>query len=175
MKRILWIAFLLPVALSAEVTDSSPGGFTVKISFTVTAAPGAVYDAVMKPANWWSSGHTFSGDAHNLSIDAKPMGCFCEKLPNGGGVRHLEVVSVMPGKLLVMTGGLGPLQSQALSGSMSIGIAAAGDETKLSMTYAVAGYVPAGANTWAAPVNGMLSEQFTRLKNYIEHGTPETK
>ena len=175
MKRILWMAFLLPVALFAEVADSSPAGFTVKISFSVKATPAAVYDAVVKPANWWSSGHTFSGDAHNLSIDAKPMGCFCEKLPNGGGVRHLEVVSVMPGKLLVMTGGLGPLQSQALSGSMSIAIAAAGDETKLSMTYAVAGYVPAGTNTWAAPVNGMLSEQFTRLKNYIEHGTPETK
>ena len=47
------------------------------------------------------------------------MGCWCEKLPNGGGVRHMQVVNVMPGKMLVMTGGLGPLQSMAATGSMS--------------------------------------------------------
>jgi hypothetical protein len=29
--------------------------------------------------------------------------------------------------------------------------------------------------SWAAPVDAMLSEQFTRLKAYIEHGNPATK
>jgi hypothetical protein len=29
---------------------------------------------------------------------------------------------------------------------------------------------PAGMNTWAVPVNNVLTEQFTRLKNYIERG-----
>ncbi len=30
-------------------------------------------------------------------------------------------------------------------------------------------------NTWAAPVSAVLEEQFTRLKNYIEHGDPAPK
>ena len=41
--------------------------------------------------DWWNPAHTFSGNAHNISIDEKPMGCFCEKLARQGGVRHMEV------------------------------------------------------------------------------------
>jgi hypothetical protein len=40
------------------------------------------------------------------------------------------------------------------------------------MTYSVAGYFPAGMNTWAAPVDSVLSSQFTRLKNLSERGDP---
>jgi hypothetical protein len=36
----------------------------------------------------------------------------------------------------------------------------------------VAGYLPAGLNTWAAMVDAVLKEQFTRLKSYIEKGDP---
>ena len=38
-----------------------------------------------------------------------------------------------------------------------------------------AGYVPAGMNTWAAPVDGMLTEQFTRFKSYVENGGSDSK
>ena len=40
----------------------------------------------------------------------------CEKLPNGGGVRHMEVVYAAPGKALVMSGELGPMQVMAAAG-----------------------------------------------------------
>jgi hypothetical protein len=40
----------------------------------------------------------------------------------------------------------------------------------VEQSWAVAGYLPAGMNTWAAPVDGVIEEQFTRLKNYIETG-----
>jgi hypothetical protein len=36
----------------------------------------------------------------------------------------------------------------------------------------VTGYLPAGMNTWAAPVDSVLTEQVTRLKNYVERGDP---
>ena len=49
-------------------------------------------------------------DAKNLSIDARPGGCFCEKLPNGGGVEHARVVYVAPREVLRLSGALGPLQ-----------------------------------------------------------------
>jgi hypothetical protein len=39
---------------------------------------------------------------------------------NQGGVRHMQVVYVDPGKTLRMIGGLGPLQSMAATGSMTV-------------------------------------------------------
>jgi len=30
-------------------------------------------------------------------------------------------------------------------------------------------------NSYAAPVDGVLTQQFTRLKNYVEHGDPAPK
>jgi len=103
------------------------------------------------------------------------MGCFCEKLPPGGAARHMEVVRFVPGKTLVMSGGLGPLQSIAATGSMTIQLSPDKGATKLAVSYTVAGYVPAGMNSWAAAVDGVLTEQFMRLKNYVEQGDPAPK
>ncbi len=86
-------------------------------------------------------------------------------------MRHLEVLFVAPGKVLRMGGGLGPLQGIAASGSMTIKLSPADGGTKLA-TYAVAGYLPAGMNTLAAPVDSVFTNQFVRLKNYIERGDP---
>lgn len=173
MKRtILFVVLLLAVAASAsaEIADSAANGFTYKLVLNLQAPPETVYQRLLAIGNWWSSDHTFSGDAHNMSIDARPMGCWCEKLPNGGGVRHMQVVMAMPGKMLVMTGGLGPLQSIAATGSMSFKFSPEQGGTKLEITYAVTGYLPAGMNSLAAPVDGVLTEQFMRLKNYVETG-----
>ena len=103
------------------------------------------------------------------------MGCFCEKLPDGGGVRHMEVVHFAPGKTLVMTGALGPLQTLAAAGNLAVELSAAEGGTQLAVTYALTGYLKAGMNTWASPVDSMIAEQFTRLKNYIERGDPAPK
>src|SRR5580704_11175913 len=167
----LVIALLTPAFARADVADSAATGFTVKFAVTIQGPPQQVYRRLVhNVGDWWNPMHTFSGDAHNLSIDDKPMGCFCEKLPSGGGVRHMEVVNVDPGKTLVLSGALGPLQSMAATGSMSIQLAAAGDGTKVSVAYAVIGYLPGGMNTLAPIVDSVLTEQFTRLKSLIENG-----
>jgi uncharacterized protein YndB with AHSA1/START domain len=159
---------------AAEIADSAATGFTYKTTLNLQAPPETVYQRLLSVGNWWSSDHTFSGDAHNLSIEAKPMGCWCERLPSGGGVRHMQVVRVIPGKMLVMTGGLGPLQSIAATGSMSFRFQPAAGGTKLEIIYAVTGYLPAGMNTLAAPVDQVLTQQFTRFRNYVEKGNAET-
>jgi uncharacterized protein YndB with AHSA1/START domain len=167
-------AFLLaPGWAAAEVADASPNGFTVKITLNIQASPDTVYSKLVgNTGDWWDPSHTFSGDSHNLTIEAKPGGCFCEKLPDGGGVRHMEVANLAPGKQLVLTGALGPLQSLAATGSMTIRFSPLERGTKLEVAYTVVGYLPAGMNTWAAPVDGVLKAQFSRLKNYAEHGDP---
>jgi uncharacterized protein YndB with AHSA1/START domain len=162
--------------LAAEVLDSSASGFTVKATVPIQASRDAVYRALIHDiGQWWDPDHTFSGDSHNLSIEEKPMGCFCEKLPNEGGVRHMEVVRFAPGKTLVLIGALGPLQTMAATGSMTIQIAPAGNGATLEATYAVTGYAPGGLNALAATVDGVLKQQFTRLKSYLEHGDPAPK
>ncbi len=162
---------LAPSLAMCEVVDSSANGFTVKTTLTIQAAPDEVYRRLVhNVGDWWESAHTFSGDAHNLTIEDRAMGCFCEKLSNQGSVRHMEVVFAAPGKALGMSGGLGPLQSIAAFGSMRIELAPVAAGTKLDLTYAVAGYLPKGMNTWAAPVDAVLARQFNRLKTYVEHG-----
>ena len=175
LKLVLSAAFCLAVqAMMAEVVDSSANGFTIKSTLTIKAAPEAVYRQIIHVGDWWDSAHTFSGDAHNLSIEEKPMGCWCEKLPNQGAVRHMEVVFLSPGKKLVMAGGLGPLQAMAVTAVMTFQLSPSEGGTKLDVTYAVGGYLPAGLNNLAAPVDSVFSQQFVRLKNYMETGKATT-
>src|SRR5271169_2213683 len=100
-----------PVVASAEVVAVSGNGFTVRETAEIAATPDKVYEALVRPQDWWSSDHTFSGSAANLSLDANAGGCFCETVPNSGTVKHQEVVLAAPGKTLVMRGALGPLQA----------------------------------------------------------------
>jgi uncharacterized protein YndB with AHSA1/START domain len=173
---VIGAVLLAAVPVCAAVADSAANGFTVKLEFNIQAPPQDVYRRLVhNVGDWWNSMHTFSGDAHNLSIDDKATGCFCEKFPSGGSVKHLEVVYADPGKKLVLSGGLGPLQSVAATGSLTIQLAAAGEGTKLAVVYAVTGYLPAGMNTWAGPVDSVLTDQFTRLKSLIETGKAAPK
>jgi len=171
----LLAGLVLISAARGEVADSSASGFTVKITHEIKAAPEEVYRRLIHVGDWWNSSHSWSGDAHNLSIEERPGGCFCEKLPKGGGVRHMEVVYVDPGKLLRMTGALGPLQAMAATGTLSVELSPANGGTKLIVTYAAAGYFIGGMNALAAPVDEVISEQFTRLKNLIETGDAAKK
>lgn len=59
----------------------------------------------------------------------------------------------------------------AVASSMTFTFSAAPDGTKLEIAYSLTGYLPQGTN-WAAATDGMLTEQITRLKNYIETGSP---
>jgi hypothetical protein len=172
---ILALVCAAPHWLAADVVDSSASGFTVKETIAIQAPPQDVYARIFKVGEWWSSAHAFSHDAHNLSIEEKVGGCFCEKFPAGGGVKHMEVTYVSPAQTIVLHGVLGPLLSLAAAGTMQIQLSAADGGTKLEVTYAVAGYLAGGLNSWAGPVDGVLKEQFTRLKNLLESGAPVAK
>ncbi len=167
------LALALAGTAAAQIADSAANGFTYKATLDLHAPPDTVYQRLLAIGNWWSSGHTFSGDAHNMSIDARAMGCWCEKLPSGGAVRHMEIVNVMPGKMLVMSGGLGPLQFMAATGTMIFRLAPLDKGTKLDISYGVSGYFPAGTANLTGPVAGVLTEQFTRFQSYVETGNPE--
>src|SRR3954464_7238148 len=141
------IILLCPRWASAEVADSSTNGFTVKTSVTIQSSPDEVYRRLVHNiGDWWNPQHTLSGEAHNLTIDEKPMGCFCETLPGQGGVRHMEVLRFVQGKILVLSGGIGPLQPFAAAATMTIQLYPGETGTTVEVTYAVAGYLTQGMN-----------------------------
>ena len=168
--RLVVAILLCAGAARAEIADSAANGFTIKINTSLHASPADVYDRIVRVGDWWSSEHTYSGDARNLSIDARGGGCFCEKLPDGGTVQHMEVVQARPGKRLRLYGGLGPLQGMAAAGPMTFDLEPEQGGTRLEFTYSLAGYLPNGIGSWARPVNDMLSAQIARLKAYVETG-----
>ena len=157
----------------ADVVDSGAGGFTVKTVVQVSAPARDVYRALVdRVGAWWDSAHTFSGKSENLSIEATPGGCFCERLAGGGGVRHLTVVYADAGKTLRLNGGLGPLQDMAVAGSMTWTFTEASGKTQVEMTYKVGGYAPGGLGPLAKPVDAVLAQQVERLKRFVEAGAP---
>jgi len=165
---------------NGAVTDVAANGFTVEYSIIVAAPPTRVYAALIQPSRWWSSDHTFSGSAANLTLDARAGGCFCEKLADGGSVRHLIVVNVVPGRLLRLEGMLGPFQAVAGNGVMTFTLTADGSGTKLDMVYQIAGNADMkiggkGYDFWSGGADKMLGEQMGRLKRTLETGPPDPK
>jgi uncharacterized protein YndB with AHSA1/START domain len=175
--RAAFIAFaifgLQASSVRAVVTQPTSAGFLVTLDTRIAGSPDRVYRALVgQVAEWWNAEHTYSGDSRNLSIDARPGGCFCERLPNGGGVEHLLVTYVKPGEMLRMSGALGPLQASATAGTMTWTLAAAGPATTVNLSYAVGGFRDDGFPAVAPAVDGVLLEQLQRLKRFVETGKP---
>jgi uncharacterized protein YndB with AHSA1/START domain len=158
---------LVPPA-HAEVTAVSAQGFVVQHVLSLPAPPDVVYRALTgEVGQWWNPDHSFSGDAANFTLDDRAGGCFCEALPGGGSVEHLRVVFAQPGKMLRLTGGLGPLQALAVAGTMQYRLTEEDGMTRLDFQYAVGGFVPGGLESLAAAVDQVLGEQLQRLAAYL--------
>jgi len=179
MRAALSLLALLSVLqvsrVCAEVTDADTSGFTSVHEITFSGTPERVFQALTAEiGRWWDARHSYSGVAANFTLDPRPGGCFCESLPDGGGVEHLRVVYVEPNRRLRLSGGLGPLQSMAVAGSMEFVLDASGDGgTRLSYRYAVGGYYPGGLDTLSAAVDMVQLGQLQRLKRFLETGNPE--
>ena len=176
LRLILFLAGCAIAAPSLGANQFTPTGFTVRLDVTVQAPPAKVYQALLgQVSEWWDSAHTYSQDSKNLTIDARPGGCFCERLADGGGVEHMRIIFVKPFELVRMAGGLGPLQGSGLAGAMTWKLSPAGTGTKLELLYNVGGSMDGGFDKIAPMVEGMLTGQVQRLKVFAETGYPVAK
>lgn len=174
MRRfaLVSLAALFATPAHAELVVQTDAGFVVRHVAEVTASPEDAWQALVAPAEWWSGDHTFSGDAKNLAIDARAGGCFCEALPGEGdkgwlnprgGVEHMRVVLADRPKALRMIGALGPLQSEALQGTLTVTLKPIDGGTRLTWEYVVGGYMRYTREQIAPAVDKVIGEQLTRL------------
>lgn len=154
----------------AEVVAQSDAGFTLRIETTVQAAPEAAWKALIAPATWWSPDHTYTGDAANLNLDAQATGCFCELLAKPasegtrrGSVEHAHVIYADPGKILRLSGAFGPLQSEALTATLTVSLKPEDGDTRIVWDYVVGGYMRMKAEAIAPLVDQVMSQQAARL------------
>jgi len=156
---------------SAEVTAVAGNGFQIRNVVTIEASPERTYATLVRPERWWSSRHTWSGDAHNLSLELRPGGCWCERW-RGGFAQHLQLVYAEPNRELGMWGALGPLRRDGFAGGLVITLAAEGGHTILTQIYTVGGYSRQDLPAYAAGVDQVWSIQLRRLKAVVEGRPP---
>jgi uncharacterized protein YndB with AHSA1/START domain len=169
-------AFACAAVARAAGPTSEEGGFMVHESALVKANPDAVWAALVQPARWWSREHSWSGDSANLVLEPRAGGCFCETLPKGGSAEHMHVIQSVPGTMLRMKGALGPLQSEAIEGVLTIELTPGEQGTTISWTYVVGGYFRLFEVKDIAPaVDSVMREQSNRLAGLVDFGDPGHK
>ncbi len=163
---LLWAPFS-----RAEVVAADTHGFVSEHELVLAAIPLQAYVALTRDIHlWWDASHSFGGHAAGFSLTAEAGGCLCEALPRGGSVEHMRVVNAQTGVSLTLHGGLGPLQTMAVSGSMIFVLEPHPDGSLLRYRYAVGGYAPGGLAPLAEPVDRVQLGQLQRLQRFIATG-----
>jgi hypothetical protein len=182
MKNTLYLCtalLVLATSAHAEVKTKADNGFSVFHSADIDATPDIIWKRLISPKDYWNKEHSWSGSVAGFTLDPRPGGCFCEaiqeELPGGkfktlGNVEHMRVIYAQPGKVLRMQGALGPLQSEAMLGTLTVAIAPAksGNGSTVSFSYVAGGYMRYKPADIATAVDKVIGEQFAGLiKPYI--------
>lgn len=163
---------LLAQPARAEVISTGENGFVARLTAEVTAPPAEAWKTLTNPALWWQRQHTFSGDSANLTFDPVVGGCFCETLPRpegapatqkAGGVQHMRVVYIEPPRAVRLVGALGPLQSEALVGTMTMTVKPTDKGARILFEYVVGGFMRYKVEEIAPAVDRMLTVQMESL------------
>lgn len=179
MIRIISIAVVLGAMAApahGEVIETTADRFVTRATASVKAPPLATWLALTKPGDWWSSQHSWSGDAKNMTLTPQGGGCFCERIPVGdsgnasameGSARHAEVLQAFPMKVLRMRGGFGPLQGEPATGVLTITLKEVPGGTRILWEYNVGGPMRYKVAELAPAVDGVMSEQLKRLQVHL--------
>ena len=170
--RVVFLAasFLLLASFArAEVRAVGDGGFILENTVAVEQDVATTWTAFVEEIdNWWPKDHSWWLDQGTFSIDSHAGGCFCER--NGeSSAEHMRIVFVDPGKLLRMSGGLGPLQGMGLNGALDFSFSEADGGTEVVMTYSVSGFSPDGFEQLAPVVDTVQALQIGGLKDFLSN------
>jgi uncharacterized protein YndB with AHSA1/START domain len=182
LRTIFGAALLSSAALaaapaSAKVIDQSDIGFTVAHTAQVAASPEDVWKMLRLPDKWWSKEHSWSGDAANFWLDSQAGGCFCEKLPGTvpGSVQHARIIFAQPNQMMRLSGAFGPLQGEAVTGTLTIQIKPTATGSAIRFDYVVGGYMRFKVADVAPAVDKVLGEQIIGLAKALGGSLPVAK
>lgn len=161
------MAAMTAAPVAAEVKSSSPAHFELENRVVVPATPAEAYAMLVRPGEWWSDAHTYSGDSANMTIEARAGGCFCETTEGGGTIEHMRIIYAQPGEALRAQGGLGPLQPEAVSATLTWTLKPTGGGTEITQSYIVSGHVRSGMEALAPLVDQVLGEQLSGLQKRL--------
>ncbi|WOE74344.1 hypothetical protein [Alterisphingorhabdus coralli] len=153
----------------AEPESVEAFGFVTAHEVEVSTDPDETFAMLRTPDKWWSAEHSWTGDASNFYMGSQASGCFCEQIPADepdglrGSVEHMRIVFIQPGKMLRMTGALGPLQSEAVDGTLTVTLAPTDAGTKVKFEYVVGGYMRLPQDVIAGAVDSVIGEQASRF------------
>ena len=168
--------FGLTSPAAAELARVTDDGFVSRHEVVVEASPKDVWLALIAPAGWWRSEHTWSGDAANLTLTPQAGGCFCETIPEvdepdrftlQGSVEHMRVVQAYPEQALRMQGALGPLQSEPVIGVLTVTISSVDAGTRIVWEYNVGGSMRYDVPVIAKAVDGVMGVQTAALAELL--------
>jgi hypothetical protein len=162
----------------AEVVEAKDGHFITRAEAVVEADRKATWLALISPARWWASEHTWSADAANLRLTPQAGGCFCETIPEvnepdrftlEGSVEHMRVIQAYPEVALRMAGALGPLQSEPVTGILTIALSEVegGQGTRIVWEYNVGGPMRYPVPVISQAVDGVMTLQLGRLADLL--------
>lgn len=168
VRALVMAAAALASPAAAEVLSATSSGFALEAKATVPVSPAEAYAALGRIGRWWQSDHTYSGDAANMRLEARLGGCFCESIPEGGGeIEHGRVIYAQPGRTLRVQGGLGPLQSEGVLGSLTWQLRAVEGGTEITQTYVAGGYMRGGFEAAAPLVDQVMAAQLEGLRRHL--------
>lgn len=160
------LVVLPPGSVQAEVIHKAKSSFSIRFEEVIARDNAAVFKALGQLPEWWSSDHTYSGSAGNLSMELLAGGCFCERWDDSS-VEHLRVIFALQDREVRLTGGLGPLQSLPVNGLMQWRITPAESGSILTWEYQVWGAPGTNLEALAAPVEQVLGEQLRGLTEFL--------
>lgn len=170
ITALLLGAVTLAPARAAVVTNA-PDAFTSEGSVAVPKPPAEVWASLVQWGRWWSPDHSYSGSGANFTLVPRATGTLVEAWGEQS-VRHAVVLTAMPGKLLRLQGGFGPLQALPVAAILDVRLAPEGQGTRITLTYRVAGPASANLPALAGPVDGVMSEALARLGRFAATGQP---
>ena len=162
--RMITLVCVLAIstATQAAVVDASDTHYRLRHEATSTLAPAAMWRRLLHPERWWHPDHTYSGDAANLSLDARAGGYWLENW-SGGSVAHGRVLLVQDERVLRLDAPFGPLQGLGAVATWTITLEPIDEGTRVVFEETATAAPGSAMEAMAKAVDGVKSEAIRRL------------
>lgn len=164
------VAFLFAAALPIEESSARTRAvvashFTIESSHWVRADPQAVWKALVEDVDkWWPAEFTRAGDPSLLSMEPVAGGGLRET----GDARPMDIVFVVPGRLVCASSDLLPLGGSDQGGALEWDFAGEDGGTRITLRYRSNECGPEDITEFAETIEEVQATQLAGLAGYLD-------